>query len=195
MSQNNNILGGHLNTITNSSNCTVINGANNQINGANNVHILGDNLSVLGANHENGSADNDDTFYVGCQNGIYVLGRIVAIGDIESEGDILAFASSDERLKDNVVPIDRCLDRILSLDAVEFDWNELQQTYSGHDIGLIAQQVKDIAPEIVQEREDGYLAMKYEKLIPLLVGATQEQDRQIKELESKVGDLIDGVIE
>jgi len=195
MSQNNNILGGHLNTITNSSNCTVINGANNQINGANNVHILGDNLSVLGANHENGSADNDDTFYVGCQNGIYVLGRIVAIGDIESEGDILAFASSDERLKDNVVPIDRCLDRILSLDAVEFDWNELQQTYSGHDIGLIAQQVKDIAPEIVQERKDGYLAMKYEKLIPLLVGATQEQDRQIKELESKVGDLIDGVIE
>jgi len=195
MSQNNNILGGHLNTINDSSNCTVINGVNNQIRGANNVHVLGDNISVLGANHVNGSADNDDTFYVGCQNGIYVRGKIVAIGDIQSEGDIIAYASSDERLKDNIVPIDRCLDKILSLDAIKFDWSELQQTYSGHDIGLIAQQVKEVAPEIVEEREDGYLAMKYEKLIPLLVGATQEQDRQIEELEGKIGDLVDGVIE
>jgi len=191
MSQNNNILGGHLNTISNSSNCTVINGVNNLINGANNVHVLGDNISVLGANHSNGSSANDDTFYVGCQNGIYVQGKIVAIGDIESEGDIIAYASSDKRLKDNIVPIDMCLEKILFLDAIEFDWNNLQQTYSGHDIGLIAQQVKEIAPEIVEEREDGYLAMKYEKLIPLLVGATKEQDAQISELEKQIQQLID----
>ena len=146
---------------------------------------------MLGANHANGSADNDDTFYVGCQNGIYVRGKIVAIGDIESEGDIIAYASSDERLKDDITPINGCLDKILSLDAIEFDWNDLQQTYSGHDIGLIAQQVREIAPEIVQKREDGYLAMKYEKLIPLLVGATQEQDRQISELEKQIQGIID----
>lgn len=190
MGQNNSILGGHLNTIYNSSNCTVINGANNQISGASNVHVIGDNVSVLGANHVNGSADNDDAFYVGCINGMIISGPIIAGGNITAEGDIIAYASSDERLKDDIVPISGCLDKVLSLDAIEFDWNDKQQTYTGHDIGLIAQQVQEIAPEIVTKREDGYLAMKYEKMIPLLVGATQEQNAQLDELEKQLQELL-----
>jgi hypothetical protein len=77
----------------------------------------------------------------------------------------------------------------LSLDAIEFDWNDKQQTYQGRDIGLIAQQVQEVAPEIVTKREDGYLAVKYEKVIPLLIGATQEQDAQLKELERQIKEL------
>jgi predicted DNA-binding helix-hairpin-helix protein len=83
------------------------------------------------------------------------------------------------------------LEKVLYLDAVEFEWNEKQQTHVGHDIGLIAQQVKEVAPEIVETRKDGYLAVKYEKIIPLLIGATREQDCQIQELEQQVQDLLD----
>jgi hypothetical protein len=190
MGQNNSILGGHLNTISNSSDCTIINGANNQVYGATNVHVIGDDVVVRGAGDTAGSADNDNCFYVGCLNGIYVDGPIVANGNITAEGDIIAYASSDERLKDDIVPISGCLDKVLSLDAIEFDWNDKQQTYTGHDIGLIAQQVQEIAPEIVTEREDGYLAMKYEKMIPLLVGATQEQNAQLDELEKQLQELL-----
>jgi hypothetical protein len=190
---NNSILGGYLNEINNSNGCTIINGSSNQIVGGNNVHILGDNVQVYGGNDfVNGSAENDNKFYIGCANGILVDGPIYANGNITSEGDVVAFSSSDERLKDDVQIITSCLDKVLSLDAIEFDWNtDLQSTYSGHDIGLIAQQVQQIAPEIVVERDNGYLAMKYEKIIPLLIGATQEQDQQISELEKQVQELID----
>lgn len=172
MGSYNTILAGYNNTIeANCSGCTIINGANNTIpSDRSNVHIIGDNVTA---------AAIDDRFYVGCINGLHC------------DGDVVAYASSDERLKDNITPLSGCLDKVLSLDAIEFDWNDNQQTYSGHDIGLIAQQVKEIAPEIVTERENGFLAMKYEKVIPLLVGATQEQDLQIQELEKQMKELIE----
>jgi len=190
MSRENSILGGHLNSISGSSACTIINGANNQIYGATGVHIIGDDVVVRGANDPQGSANNDSALYVGCLNGIYVDGPVAANGNITAEGDVIAYSSSDERLKDNITPISGCLDKVLSLDAIEFDWNDKQETYTGHDIGLIAQQVQKIAPEIVTERSDGYLAMKYEKMVPLLVGAIQEQDVLLDDLESRVNELI-----
>lgn len=190
MSQENSILGGHLNSISGSSACSIINGANNQIYGASGVHIIGDDVVVRGANDPQGSSNNDSALYVGCLNGIYVDGPVVANGNITAEGDVVAYSSSDERLKDNITPISGCLEKVLSLDAIEFDWNDKQETYTGHDIGLIAQQVQKIAPEIVTERSDGYLAMKYEKVVPLLVGAVKEQDALLDDLESQVNELM-----
>lgn len=173
MGNHNSILGGYNNTIGGgSSYCTIINGADNTIpENSQNVHIIGDSVSVSLTN-------NSNRFYVGCANGLHC------------DGDIVAFSTSDERLKDNITPISGCLNKILSLDAIEFDWNDKQQTYEGHDIGLIAQQVKEIAPEIVETRKSGYLSVKYEKIIPLLVGATQEQDAQINKLEQEVDELL-----
>ena len=168
MGSNNAILAGDENTITASNRCTIINGQNNEIDSKTNTHIIGDNIV----------ASVNNAFYVGCSNGLFC------------DGDVIAYSSSDERLKDNITPISRCLDKVLSLDAIEFDWNDKQETYTGHDIGLIAQQVQKIAPEIVTERSDGYLAMKYEKVVPLLVGAVQEQDALLDDLESQVNKLI-----
>jgi|11_taG_2_1085331.scaffolds.fasta_scaffold02611_5 hypothetical protein len=105
------------------------------------------------------------------------------------EGDVVKFYSSDKRLKDNILSIENCLNKIMSLDAVSFDWNEKQNAYSGHDIGLLAQQVNQIAPEIVEERKDGYLALKYEKMVPILVGAIQDQQEIINELKSEIETL------
>lgn len=180
------ILAGHLNTIEGDCNqCSIINGANNAIFGANNVHAIGDDIVVYGSNHPNGSIDNDNCFYVGCTNGVHIHGPLVVDGNISAEGDITAFSSSDERLKEDIKPIKDCLQKVLTLDAIEFEWSNKQSTYSGKDVGLIAQQVNEVAPEIVSKRDDGFYAMKYEKIIPLLVGAIKEQNEEIKKLEKE----------
>lgn len=170
---NNVILAGDNNIIKNSALCTIINGQNNTIDDKLNTHIIGDNVT----------ANLDNAFYVGCTNGLHC------------DGDVVAFYQSDESLKDNITPMTGCLDKVLSLDAIEFDWNDNQETYEGRDIGLIAQQVKKIAPEIVSKRKDGYLGVKYEKIIPLLVGAVNEQDKKIEEIEKELNDLIENSID
>jgi hypothetical protein len=106
-------------------------------------------------------------------------------GDINVTGDVVASCSSDERLKDNKKNIENALEKVESLNGVEFDWNDKQDVYEGHDIGVIAQEVEKIAPEIVNTRDNGYKAVKYEKLVPLLIEAIKELSNEIKELKNK----------
>lgn len=168
MGQHNIILQGGLNTITGECNrCTIINGGGNFIDDKTNCHIIGDSIYPSVSN----------SFYVGCRNGL------------RCDGDIVAYSSSDERLKDDITAIPNCLDKVMSLDAIEFDWNDKQQTYTGHDIGLIAQQVQEIAPEIIAERSDGYLSVKYEKIVPILVEAIKEQQIQIDYMEDQIKEI------
>jgi hypothetical protein len=161
LKKNNIILSGFRNKIENSELCSIINGSNNEIKNAKNTHIVGEDIQT----------EESDVFWVGCENGL------------KCSGDIIAFSLSDKRLKDNIKPLENCLEKILSLDAIGFEWNDKQNTYSGKDIGLIAQQVESIAPEIVETRKNGYKAIKYEKLIPLLIGAIKEQSLVIDKIE------------
>lgn len=110
---------------------------------------------------------------------------VVQFGEVRSTGDVIAYYSSDERLKDNIKPIENALDKIDSLGGYEFDWNDNQSTYSGHDIGVIAQEVKDVFPELVIERDNGYLAVKYEKLVAVLIQGIKELKSEIETLKSK----------
>ena len=103
---------------------------------------------------------------------------------IQCTGDIVAFASSDERLKDNLSPISNSLEKVGQLKGYEFDWNDKQEVHSGHDVGVIAQEVEKVVPEIVETREhDGYKAVKYEKLVPLLINAINDLKAEIEELK------------
>jgi hypothetical protein len=106
-------------------------------------------------------------------------------GAIRATGDVTAYHSSDARLKDNVVVIDSALAKVKQLRGVEFDWNDKQDTYEGHDIGVIAQDVEQVAPELVKDREDGYKAVDYPKLTALLIEAVKELELKVKELEDK----------
>jgi hypothetical protein len=58
----------------------------------------------------------------------------------------------------------------------------------GHDIGIIAQEVQKILPEIVTTRDNGYMAVKYEKMVPLLIEAIKELSEQVKDLQEKLKD-------
>lgn len=105
------------------------------------------------------------------------------------QGDIVAYSLSDKRLKDNITILDNCLSSILEINPVRFTWNKKQSTYAGEDIGLIAQEVQEIIPEIVQQRENETLAIRYEKLVPVLVGAIQEQQNKIEALEKQIEEI------
>jgi len=105
-------------------------------------------------------------------------------GTISASGDVIAFASSDKRLKDNLTKIEGSLEKVNKLNGYSFDWNDNQQSYSGHDYGVVAQEVEAIFPELVKTRDNGYKAVKYEKLIPVLIEAIKELTNKINKLEN-----------
>lgn len=193
-----NFIGAGLNnSIIDSQKCSIINGTTNYISGKYNCHIIGDYIGIEGVTDV-----RDNSFHVGCYNGMDVWGQMTVkrggaiingdtfvSGNISATGDVVAFVTSDSRLKNDQAPISGSLQKISTLDPIEFNWNDKQNTYVGHDIGLIAQQVQAIAPEIVTERPDGYLAMKYDKMVPLLVGAIQDQQKIIDEMRAEIDDL------
>jgi hypothetical protein len=109
-------------------------------------------------------------------------------GRIDASGDIVAFSSSDLRLKENIKPIENALEKVKSLTGVEFDWKpELKHAhgYEGHDTGVIAQEVQEVMPTAIRTNDTGYLAVRYEKLIGLLIEANKELAARVEELESK----------
>jgi len=121
-------------------------------------------------------------------------GSLVAIctnttvtGILSVTDDITAFWSSDERLKDNIVPIDDPLAKVISISGNTFDWNE-KSNKSGHDVGLIAQEIEKVLPEAVVTRDNGYLAVDYHKIVPLLVEAIKELSSKVETLGQKLSD-------
>jgi len=117
------------------------------------------------------------------------LGAISASGDIVADGDVVAYHSSDERLKDNIQVIKGSLDKIDGIRGVEFDWNDKSPGWAkerGHDVGVIAQEVQKVVPEIVVERKNGYLGVDYKRLVPLLIESVKELKQEVNDLKKKV---------
>jgi len=102
-------------------------------------------------------------------------------GGIKTTGDITAFYTSDSRLKIGIQPIDNALEKVNSLNGVTFNWNELAlgKDTTTREAGVLAQEVNAVLPEAVVLRDNGYYAVNYDKIIPLLIEA-------IKELKSEV---------
>ena len=115
-------------------------------------------------------------------NKLTVNGGTYIDGTLNVTGDITAFFSSDIALKDNVVNIDDALVKVESINGVKFDWND-KSTNTGHDVGVIAHEIEEILPEIVATRQDGYKAVRYEKLVPVLIEAIKELSERVKKLE------------
>ena len=106
-------------------------------------------------------------------------------GEIWAYGDVVANYSSDKRLKKNIKPISSALDKLLQISGVEFDWIEKKEVHShkGHDVGVIAQEVEEILPEVVVTRDNGYKAVNYEKIVPLLIEAIKDLKAEVDELK------------
>jgi hypothetical protein len=107
-----------------------------------------------------------------------VSGNIIVDGNIEASGTITPNATvSDQRLKTNISILTNALEKTLKLDGVSFNWNQLAtgKNLQNREIGVLAQQVQEVLPEAVTELKDtGYLAIRYEMLIPLLIQSVKE---------------------
>jgi hypothetical protein len=104
---------------------------------------------------------------------------------IRASGDVIAFNSSDERFKDNIKPISEPLWKLSKIGGYTFDWNDNQDVYKGHDVGVIAQEIHKVLPEVVGEKNDGYLGVKYEKIVPLLIESIKELKQEVDEIKQK----------
>lgn len=118
-------------------------------------------------------------------------------------------STSDVRLKTDIEPYTNCLDKILNLNPVYYRWRDDIDTSFLTDkdkdkiqVGLIAQDVEEIIPEVVVNHlvyDEEYKRIKYSKLTAVLIGAIQEQQKQIEDLKETVSKLstqsqkVDGV--
>ena len=136
------------------------------------------NLSRIGINcHNNANSASLQVaeFNVGASNAV----------EFKCFGDITAFASSDKRLKDNITPIPNALSKVLSISGNTFNWNETSPYEGKADTGVIAQEIERLdLPGVTTIRDDGTHAVKYEKLVPLLIEAIKELKAEVDELKS-----------
>ena len=113
-------------------------------------------------------------------------------GRIDATNDIVAYSSSDIRFKENITPIENALDKISKISGNTYDWkeeNKIEHGYEGNDVGVIAQEIEAVLPQLVQTRDNGYKAVKYDKLVALLIEGIKEQQTQIHSLTIEIENL------
>jgi Chaperone of endosialidase len=121
------------------------------------------------------------------------------LGNLKVSGNVTASNVSDRNLKENIVNIKKPLWKVNQINGVTFDWSEAEISRRGgidgyfvrkHDVGVIAQEIEEILPEAVATRENGYKAVRYELLIPLLIESIKELNDKLQVVENKLDNLI-----
>jgi len=113
---------------------------------------------------------------------------LAVTGAITATGDITAFYTSDKNLKQNIVNIDNSLDKVSKLNGVYYNWTKEALEKNKHlvdekEVGVIAQDVEAVLPELVATREDGSKAVRYERLCAVLIESVKELKKEIEELK------------
>jgi len=103
--------------------------------------------------------------------------KLDVTGAIRASGDIIAF--SDERVKENIIQIDGAIDKVKSLRGVQY--NKIGEDKKS--IGVIAQEIEAILPEVVHTDSDGMKSVAYGNIIAVLIEAIKDQQKQIDELK------------
>ncbi|NQV09271.1 tail fiber domain-containing protein [Candidatus Woesearchaeota archaeon] len=136
-----------------------------------------------------GGADgNTGNIYAVMSSGSIIVGdsKISSTYKIDVNGDIYAsgtFVPSDLRFKTNIVKLSGVLDKIDNINGVYFDWKDKKES---RQIGLIAQEVNKVYPELISTNEEGYMAMDYSKMTAVLVEAIKELKAENEALKKRV---------
>lgn len=106
-------------------------------------------------------------------------------GSITASGDITAF--SDKRLKANIKPIAKALDKIKKIEGVSYTRKDQADKNKKH-IGVIAQDLLQVVPEVVQvpDKPEGMHSVDYSKLTALLIEGIKEQQKEIELLKREI---------
>ena len=115
---------------------------------------------------------------------VIVTGGVGIGGALNVGGDITAFSASDVSLKENITPISNAVDKVRSISGNTFTWND-KSVYNGEEgTGIIAQEIEALGlPGVTETRENGTKAVRYDRLVPLLIEAIKELDTKVKSLE------------
>ena len=103
-------------------------------------------------------------------------------GNVTATGDVTAY--SDARIKTNVATVENALDKVLQLRGVTYQRTDTEDKST--KVGLIAQEVKEVLPEVVTEQTDGLLSVSYGNMVGVLIEAMKEQQQIIETLEAKI---------
>ena len=150
--------------------------------------IINNGLSIGGyASHQLIDFSADDMIKVSVNN-VADEFRFAAGGTFHANSDVVAYSStvaSDMNLKENITDMKYGLDTVMQLRGVEYDWKREDM---GHDVGVLAQEVESVIPEIVKEHEGlqgrpKFKAVDYNKLVPVLIESIKELKSQIDELK------------
>ena len=155
--------------------------------------------TILGSDNGNFTVSCGD-FFVGGNDGsngrcasidaatgnTFIKGVLTVDGDIRGKNDIIAFYTSDERLKTDLNKIENSNSIINSLTGYTFNWDSTKIDREGSDIGIMAQDAQKVLPVIVKERDNGYLAVDYIKLIPVMIEEIKSLNNRIITLEEQL---------
>ena len=126
------------------------------------------------------------TIYYDRNNTTYYVDPNSTGDSIRVAGDVVAYYSSDKRLKDNIKPIENALDKVKAISGVTFEWNEKSHKTTGKkDVGVVAQEIEAVLPELVETRTNGYKAVDYQKLTAVLIESVKELTAKVEALENK----------
>ena len=137
-----------------------------------------DNSVVLGN-------ENVTAVYMGEDSGAKIYaGEGSFTGNITIGGNVVV--SSDARLKANIMSLGSTLAKLLLIDGKTYT----TRRDGKQKIGVLAQDIQNVFPELVSQDDDKMLAVNYQGLIPILINALKEQDAKISRLEQLTKELI-----
>ena len=149
---------------------------------------------VIGQYNSSGSSVTNSATAYNTANTAFVIGngvdssnksdafKVMFNGDTTVGGDITI--SSDARLKSNIVSLGSTLSKLLIIDGKSYEKDGKQR------IGVLAQEIQEVFPELVTEDGNEMLAVNYQGLVPVLINALKEQDEKINRLEKLVEKLV-----
>jgi hypothetical protein len=112
-------------------------------------------------------------------------GALSTANSITAGGDVTAY--SDARVKENIETIDGALNKVMSMRGVSYNRTDLDD--KSKKVGVIAQEIQSVLPEVVQEQADGMLSVSYGNIVGVLIEAMKEQQKQIEELKAIVNGI------
>jgi hypothetical protein len=104
-------------------------------------------------------------------------------GNISAAGEVTA--NSDERIKTNIKTIENALDKVSQLRGVEYDRTDIEK----HQIGVIAQEIEKVLPDVVHTKEDGMKSVAYGNIVAVLIESIKELKGEVSELRAELNEL------
>ena len=141
------------------------------------------NQTIIGYEAD-GQADNSVVLGNSDVTAIYMAedsGATIYAGNATFNGDVVI--QSDTRLKSNIVSLGSTLPKLLQIDGKSYEKDGKQK------IGVLAQEVREVFPELVSEGDNEMLAVNYQGLVPVLINALKEQQSEIETYRDEVSEL------